>query len=131
MEEGKRMAKKQYSYKIRSYVNASHAVRWEEGTGKEHIHTWEITCEIKTLNNHMVVFDDIEAVLESVFSVYAGGFLNEIAPFDKINPTLENVTEYLFQVIGEKLNEIQANLIRIEVGESPKRLYCISLDTDE
>ena len=125
------MIKKQHIYKIRSYVNASHAIRWENGIGKEHIHTWEITCEIKTLDDHMVVFDDIEKVLKSVFSNYTGRSLNEVAPFDEINPTVENVAEYLFQVIGEKLNEIQASLTRIEVGESPTRLYCISLEEED
>lgn len=122
------MSEKKHIYKIRSYVNASHAIRWESGIGKEHIHTWEVACEITTVNNHMVIFEDLELVLKGVFSKYSGKFLNEIEPFNELNPTVENVAEHLFDEISKKLGEIEASLIRIEVGESPTRLYCISIN---
>ncbi len=31
-----------HTYKIKSYVNASHAMRWKDGEGKQHNHTWEV-----------------------------------------------------------------------------------------
>ncbi|BEI62579.1 6-pyruvoyl-tetrahydropterin synthase relatedprotein [Lactiplantibacillus plantarum] len=53
------MPTKQRTYKIKSYVNASHAVRWATGSGKKHTHTWEIVCELHTVDA-MVAFYDIE-----------------------------------------------------------------------
>ena len=42
-----------HTYKIKSYVNASHAMRWKDGEGKQHNHTWEVVCEIKSKDDHM------------------------------------------------------------------------------
>ncbi|WP_180366373.1 6-carboxytetrahydropterin synthase, partial [Oenococcus oeni] len=67
-------------------------------------------------------------VITETISGLSGKFLNIIAPFDKINPTLENLTNYLFDMITDSLKKINCKLIRIEVGESPTRFYCISLD---
>ncbi|WP_186803293.1 6-carboxytetrahydropterin synthase, partial [Lapidilactobacillus concavus] len=57
-------------------------------------------------------------------------FLNELPYFKTINPTVENVTEWLFDLITPKLEELSARLIRIEVSESPTRSYCISVEDD-
>lgn len=120
------MSNERYSYKIKSYVNASHAIRWENGAGQQHNHTWEIICEITTEDNRMIVFDEIEVLLKEFFFDYSGNFLNDLAPFDKINPTIENVTTHFYRELSEKLMKINATLVRIEVGESPTRFYCIT-----
>lgn len=121
------MSKQYHTYKIKSYVNASHAIRWESGEGKQHNHTWEIICEIHTSGDHMIIFNDLEKAIQEVVSGMSGQFLNRMPYFETINPTLENVTVYLFNLIQPKLKELQASLIRIEVGESPTRSYCISV----
>jgi len=53
------MKVRKHTYKIKSYINASHAIRWASGSGKKHTHTWEIVCELHT-NDAMVAFYDIE-----------------------------------------------------------------------
>lgn len=115
------------TYKLTSYINASHAVRWEGGMGKEHMHTWAVICEIHVNNNQMVPFNQIENELKEVSSRVSGKFLNEVPPFDHVNPTLENLTTYFFQVITELLRKRNAVLTRLEIGESPTRFYCITL----
>lgn len=122
------MAKQFHTYKIISYVNASHAMRWKDGEGQQHNHTWEIICEIHTDDDHMIIFNDLEKSVKQVLSQISGKFLNQLPYFEKINPTLENVTVYLFNLIGPELKKIHASLIRIEVGESPTRFYCITTD---
>ncbi|WP_082409194.1 6-carboxytetrahydropterin synthase [Secundilactobacillus paracollinoides] len=108
-----------HTYKIKSYVNASHAMRWEDGEGKEHNHTWEIVCEIHSLNDHMIIFNDLENTIKDILNSFAGKFLNTLPYFKDINPTVENVTVWLFDLISPALREEQAKLIRIEVSESP------------
>ncbi len=120
-----------HTYKIKSYVNASHAMRWKDGEGKEHNHTWEITCEIHSLNDHMIIFNDLENTIKDILNSFAGKFLNQLPYFKEINPTVENVTIWLFNLISPALREEQAKLIRIEVSESPTRAYCISVRDDE
>lgn len=117
---------KQRSYKIKSYVNASHAVRWKSGTGKKHNHTWEIVCELHAFEG-MVSFFDIEKSLSAAIDELSGKYLNDLPEFEVINPTVENVTEYLFDKVDGILRDSGAMLLRIEVSDSPTRSYCIDV----
>ncbi|MDC4187103.1 6-carboxytetrahydropterin synthase [Loigolactobacillus coryniformis] len=117
-----------HTYKIKSYVNASHAMRWADGEGKQHTHTWEIICEIKSKNDEMIVFRDIEQAISDVLDSFSGKFLNKLPYFKEINPTVENVTVWLFDLITPEMERLSARLIRIEVGESPTRSYCITVE---
>lgn len=49
-----------YSYKIRSFFNASHAVRWENGIGQQHTHTWEVVCELSSSADKTVIFKEMK-----------------------------------------------------------------------
>lgn len=120
------MPTKQRTYKIKSYVNASYAVRWATGSGKKHTHTWEIVCELHTVDA-MVAFYDIEKNLHQALDELSGKFLNDLPEFKTVNPTVENVTEYLFTKIDKTLRDNGAQLLRIEVSDSPTRAYCISV----
>ena len=120
------MPTKQRTYKIKSYVNASHAVRCATGSGKKHTHTWEIVCELHTVDA-MVAFYDIEKNLHQALDELSGKFLNDLPEFKTVNPTVENVTEYLFTKIDKTLRDNGAQLLRIEVSDSPTRAYCISV----
>lgn len=115
-----------HSYKIKAYLNASHAVRWKEGTGKAHPHTWEVICEIENNSEQMLRFDEIEFVIAEVLAAFEGKLLNDIAPFDTVNPTLENLTDYLFEECKKMLLKKECHLTRIEIGESPTRFYCVT-----
>lgn len=117
-----------HTYKIKSYVNASHAMRWADGEGKQHTHTWEIICEIKSKNDEIIVFRDIEQAISDVLDSFSGKFLNKLPYFKEINPTVENVTVWLFDLITPEMERLSARLIRIEVGESPTRSYCITVE---
>lgn len=117
---------KQRSYKIKSYVNASHAVRWKSGTGKKYNHTWEIVCELHVFEG-MVSFFDIEKSLNTAIDELSGKYLNDLPEFKVINPTVENVTEYLFNEIDGILRKNNAVLLRIEVSDSPTRSFCIDI----
>ncbi|KRN21359.1 6-pyruvoyl-tetrahydropterin synthase [Secundilactobacillus similis DSM 23365 = JCM 2765] len=112
-------------------MNASHAMRWADGQGKQHNHTWEIISEFKSAGDHMIIFNDIERTLNDIFQTFSGKFLNELPAFQKINPTVENVTIWLFKLITDALDGLHADLIRLEVGESPTRSYCITVEDDE
>lgn len=120
------MTIKHRSYNIKSYFNASHAVRWENGQGKQHNHTWEVVCELST-EESMVSFSDIEKSLRGVLDEFSGQFLNELPEFTVINPTVENVAEHLFVKVDDVLRENDAKLLRLELSDSPTRAYCIDV----
>lgn len=120
------MSKLQQTYKVKAYVNASHAMRWANGVGQKHNHTWELICEIKSLEDKMIVFKDIDTVIKSVTSIISGKYLNDLQEFSEVNPSLENLTEFLFSQLNQELKKIGGQLIRLEVGESPTHSYVIS-----
>ncbi|MBM7544835.1 6-carboxytetrahydropterin synthase [Periweissella beninensis] len=120
---------KRYEYRLRTFINASHAVRWEQGEGQEHPHTWELILDIQP---HVypinLKFEDIEAVINQTLAKFSGQKLNSVAPFDQINPTLENFADYLFDILTNALAKLNCQLAKIEVGESPMRFYAVSID---
>ncbi|WP_390410251.1 6-carboxytetrahydropterin synthase [Lacticaseibacillus jixiensis] len=115
-----------YTYKLKSYVNASHAMRWESGQGKAHNHTWEIVAELSTTDG-MVAFVDLEKEIQAVLHGLSGKFLNDLPAFATINPSVENVTRYLFDAIAHTLEVHNAKLLRLEVSDSPTRSFCMDV----
>lgn len=120
---------KVYTYRLRTFINASHAVRWDQGEGQEHPHTWELILEIKP-NIHPIElkFEDIERIINQTLLKFSGQKLNNIAPFNKVNPTLENFSDYLFDILTLALEKINCRLDKLAVGESPMRFYTVSID---
>ncbi len=122
---------KHYRYRLRFYLNASHAMRWQNQLGERHPHTWELTCEVKKADHDAFIrFNDIEDQIRQVLDPLQGVFLNEIAPFDKENPSLENLGEYFFDQINQHLAAVKCSLTRLEMGESPTRFFLIKAEDE-
>lgn len=121
---------KQYSFKITTYLNAAHAIRWEDKAGQIHPHTWEIITQIKALNQTSFPnyrFTQIEELLTEVLKPFAQSTINHIAPFDELNPTIENFTDHLFDQFNQALTKLDCQLLTLEVAESPTRSCVITI----
>lgn len=116
-------------YHLNFYLNAKHAIKWEDRTGEMHGHTWEIKSEIQTIGNKTIPFDTIEHKVHEFIQRYQNTTLNDEMPFNNINPTLENVTEVFFQSIRIILEGIDCRLVKLTVAETPTRSYSISIGT--
>ena len=120
------MIEKRYSYVIRTYLNASHAMRWPDQLGQRHPHTWEIICQIKKRDvKKFIKFNQMEDQISAALQPFQNQFLNKIAPFDHVNPSLENLTDYFFDQINAQLESIDCVLLQLQLGESPTRFYRI------
>jgi 6-pyruvoyltetrahydropterin/6-carboxytetrahydropterin synthase len=120
------LSRLKYSYHIKSFFNASHAIRWESGIGERHTHTWEVNSEFQSQPGQTIVFRDLEKTLNGILQQFSGVFLNQLPYFKNINPTVENVTLWLYNLIVPAIAPLNVTLIRLEVAESPTRSYCIS-----
>jgi 6-pyruvoyltetrahydropterin/6-carboxytetrahydropterin synthase len=118
---------KKATYIFTTYLNASHAIRWAEGLGQAHPHTYEIKYEFHLQKDLLVPFNKIEDGLAAFLQNLNGKFLNDEAPFDKINPTLENLTDYLCDELAKQLTKFDCVLDEITVSASPTRAYHIQL----
>lgn len=118
------MLYKQYKYKF--YLNINHAIRMEGTMGEVHSHTWEVAMGIAMSGHGMVRFSDIEKRVNTFLDKYQDTYLNGIEPFNAINPTLENVCEYLFRRISKEIGESGWMLLNMEMSETPTRVYHVS-----
>lgn len=113
----------QYKYKF--YLNANHSILIDGVMGQVHPHTWEIVIEVIKVVEGFVQFSFVEKTIEELLSKYQDKYINEIEPFNEINPTLENISEYFKEAIKEALKQDGWMLLRLEISETPARSYII------
>ncbi len=124
------MGNKFRRYNFKFYLNASHAIYLSGILGQSHPHTWEISIDTIKGGEDFVQFDAVERMIESYLLALQDRNLNQTAPFDSKNPTLETITSYFKDEIGRLLAEQGWALIRIEVAETTSRSYIIDLSDD-
>lgn len=118
-------------YKFKFYLNANHAIEINGKMGQAHPHTWEISIVSLKLSDEFIRFNEIETIIDSIFDQYQNKFINEIEPFNMINPTLENICEVFKDKIYQLSNNSDWKLLHIEVSETPARSYVIDLSNDD
>lgn len=97
-----------YELTIISDFAAAHNLRQYEGEcEKLHGHNWkvEVTVRSKGLNKIglAVDFKVLKRTLEEILGKLDHKYLNEIPPFDKENPSSENLARYIYQELEKAL----------------------------
>lgn len=123
------MRLKQYKFKF--YLNAKHAIYRNEVLGEVHPHTWEITLHIAKKEDAFVQFYELEEEVQKYMDLYQGHLLNDMPPFDVLNPTLENCCEYFKDRFTEILTEKGWALIMMEMSDTPSHSYVINMCAEE
>lgn len=119
-------------YKFKFYLNASHIIYINGSMGERHPHTWEITIHVLKEREEFIEFSTLEKKIEDWMKQYQDKLLNEVTPFDKVNPTMENCCDYFKEELKKILVSIGWILLTIEMSETPTRSYVINLfDTDD
>ena len=108
-----------YLLRVTSGFSAAHNLRNYNGKCENlHGHTWrvEVCVEGETLTDIGFVcdFKVIKNATKEVLERFDHAYINEISPFDKINPTAEN----LASVIYEELKKQFPQLKEVTVWES-------------
>jgi 6-pyruvoyltetrahydropterin/6-carboxytetrahydropterin synthase len=112
-----------YELTVKGHFDAAHALRDYPGECRNlHGHTWdvEVTVVGERLDSIEIVYDfkQLKADLAVVLDAYDHAYLNEVAPFDVLSPTAENlarvICESLVSVVGE-----QVTVKEVAVWESP------------
>ena len=114
-------------YKFKFYLNASHAIYIDGSMGERHPHTWEITIHVLKEKQEFIQFSNLEKKIENWMNNYQDKFLNEVPPFDMINPTMENCCDYFKDNLKEILQSEGWTLLNIEMSETPTRSYVVNL----
>jgi len=118
-------------YKCKFYLNASHYITIDGINGKPHSHCFEFTLDMALLNTEeFAPFNEIEKIVEGYLAQYQNQLINEIAPFDIINPTLEEICKYFEEAFLVELRKYGWMLLTIEISETPSRSYIINVAED-
>lgn len=114
-------------YRFRFYLNARHYVVFNGKNGQIHPHTWEFAMTVLIRRNQMIIFDQIEKAVNSFMEQYQNTLLNDMEPFTHVNPTLENITDYIAEKLYEEAASFDTVLVRVEGSETPSRTYICDL----
>ena len=113
-----------YELRIQSSFSAAHRLRNYKGKcEKVHGHNWIVYVTISTpkLDKIGLAMDfiDLKRITNDVLAKLDHSYLNEIPPFDKTNPSSENIAKWLYKTLKEKLSKFKTiTLSRIDVAES-------------
>lgn len=118
-----------YAYKFK--LNASHSLEIGGKRSNVHQHTFEISLFIKMISEKFVMYDDVEKIVEKYLTRYSEKELNKIEPFNKIEPTLENIGDVLYKRLKEVLYKKDIKLLKLEISENPARVYIAGEDDEE
>lgn len=112
-----------YELTIISDFAAAHNLRFYEGECERlHGHNWkvEVTVASKGLNKIglAVDFKALKKILTNILEQLDHKYLNEIPPFDKENPSSENIARYIFKQFQKEIKGKGINPVRKGVGLS-------------
>jgi len=112
-----------YELTVRGHFDAAHSLRGYQGECRNlHGHTWDVEATVAgdQLDEVGIVYDfkrlkeDLAAVLDPLDHAY----LNEVAPFDELTPTAENLSRVLYDQLEARIGE-EVKLVEVAVWESP------------
>lgn len=112
-----------YTLKVLTDFGSAHSLRHYPGDcARLHGHNWKVEVEVVShMLNELGIAIDFKAVKQAARDVCGEldhRYLNEIPPFDTLNPTAENIAGYLYQRIGEKLNSEHVQVYAITLWET-------------
>jgi len=102
--------------------SAAHFLIFPDGSAERlHGHNWkvEVTVESPTLDERGIAVDFriLKTSLHDLLSRFDHRYLNEIPPFDGMNPSSENLARHLYEEMGKSVPE-PARVSRVTVWES-------------
>ncbi len=114
-----------YEIAVEKHFDAAHALREYRGKCESlHGHRFQVVARIKApqLNEIGIAFDFVELkqYLGDIVARYDHIHLNEVPPFDEINPSSENLAATIYKELEAELAGSPVTLDAIEVWESPQ-----------
>lgn len=99
-----------YELIVEGHFAAAHSLREYDGNCERlHGHNWELEVRLagEELDELGMVCDfrDAKKIINSVTDRLDHRHLNEVPPFDEINPTTENIARFVYQEVGKLLPE--------------------------
>ncbi len=113
-----------YEITVETTFSASHQLRGYRGDIEPlHGHNFRVEAAVvaRKLDKLGLGLDflELEKDLLDILAPYDHRHLNELAPFDELNPTTENMARWFFEKLEEKMNPRGLAVRRVRVWEAP------------
>jgi 6-pyruvoyltetrahydropterin/6-carboxytetrahydropterin synthase len=115
-----------FKISVQKKFSASHIIRDYPGEcGRLHGHNWNVKVVVKTkeLDNFGMAIDfkELSKILKEIIDKLDHYHLNDIPPFDKIQPTAENIAKFFYDEIKQKISDRKnLEIDFVEVWETEK-----------
>ena len=111
-----------YRLKVIDSFSSAHQLRGYQGKCEAlHGHNWKVEVAVTgdTLDSIglLIDFKDLKEIVHAELMKLDHKFLNDIAPFDKVNPSSELLAKHLYTMIQDRLPE-QVSLEAVSIWES-------------
>ena len=118
-----------YEVMIEEEFSAAHALRGYRGKCENmHGHNWKVEVEVCAtgldelgMGLDFKVIKTAAAVLTAKLDHH---YLNEIEPFDRLNPTAENLAACLYKGLSEMLNDSRIRVQAVTLWETDRAGVC-------
>lgn len=116
-------AEGRYELTVRDHFDAAHELPGYDGPCRFlHGHTWDVEATIagKRLDGVGMLYDfkDIKRDLHAVLENFDHRYVNDVPPFDKVNPTAEHLARIVYHELARTFPE-GIELVEVAVWESP------------
>jgi len=113
-----------YRVSIERHFDAAHYLRNYQGKCENlHGHRYRVIAHVVSseLDTVGLAFDFtvLKKNVDEILDRYDHTCLNDIEPFDTVNPSSENIAAAVYRELSPKLSDSTASLESIEVWESP------------
>ena len=120
-----------YTVSVEQDFDAAHFLKGYQGKCEAlHGHRFRVAVNVKTsaLDEIGLAYDftELKRHLRDILARFDHTCLNDISPFDKINPSSENIAVTIYQDLKVRIEGAPVQLTAIEVWESPQNhiTYC-------
>jgi 6-pyruvoyltetrahydropterin/6-carboxytetrahydropterin synthase len=105
--------------------SAAHFLREYQGQCEQlHGHNYRVqvsvSCDELDAEGLVMDFAELKAVMQAVIGRFDHQLLNEIAPFDQLNPTLENLARHITEEVAEQIDDDRVRVTACRLWETDR-----------
>jgi 6-pyruvoyltetrahydropterin/6-carboxytetrahydropterin synthase len=114
-----------YTLKVVLDFASAHSLRDYPGNcSRIHGHNWKLETEVSAAKldelGMALDFKVVRQAAKEIADRLDHYYLNDIPPFDKINPTAENIAAYFYQELSKILNDSRVRVSAITIWETER-----------
>lgn len=111
-----------FELSVQRVVPAAHAIEIRGERESLHGHHWEVTVTVagERLDDDGLLcdFHALERALDAILEPFRNRSLNDVPPFDRVNPTAEHFARHVGESVGPRV-PAGASLVGVRVTEAP------------